>query len=271
LTLPATPSTISLMRKFSILALLLLLPCAVRAQSADAIVARYLAARGGYDKIKAVHSERVIGTISFGGGVDGLLLVERERPLKMHMEINLNGSTMIRVYDGKSAGWIYNPFAPNAVVQSMSEAELRNIFDEADFEGPFVDYKQKGNVIEFVGRADVQGSPAFKLRLTNKNGDVGYFYFDAVTFLLLEWQGVRKVGEAEQTSESYFKDFREVEGLKYPFLIESRSPGTNQSQKLVANKIEVNMPIDAAHFAQPSPPPSPATPPPSAPADPAKP
>jgi len=262
------------MRKFPILALLLL-PCAVRAQSADAIVARYIAARGGYDKIKAVRSERVIGTISFGGGVDGLLLVERERPLKMHMEINLNGSTMIRVYDGTSAGWIYNPFAPNPSVQPMSEAELRNIFDEADFEGPFVDYKEKGNVIEFVGRADVQGTPAYKLRLTNKNGDVGYFFFDAVTFLLLEWQGVRKVGETGQTSESYFKDFREVQGLKYPFLIESRSPGTNQSQKLVANKIEVNIPIDAAHFAQPSPPPSPATPPAasplSAPADSAKP
>jgi hypothetical protein len=260
-----------LLRKFSILVLLLLLPCAVLAQSADAIVTRYLAARGGYEKIKAVRSERVIGTISFGGGVDGLFLVERERPLKMHMEVNLNGSTMIRVYDGKSAGWIYNPFAQNPAVDPMSEADLRNIFDEADFEGPFVDYKQKGNVVEFVGKADVQGSPAYKLRLTNKNGDVSYFYFDAVTFLLLEWQGVRKVGETDQTSESFFKDFREVEGLKYPFLIESRSRGTNQSQKLVASKIEVNMPIDAAHFAKPNPPPSPAAPPPPAPADPAKP
>jgi len=260
------------MRKFSILVLLLLLPCAVRAQTADEIVTKYVAARGGYDKIKAVRSERVIGTISFGGGVDGLFLVERERSLKMHMEINLNGSTMIRVYDGKSAGWIYNPFTPNPAVQAMSEAELRNIFDEADFEGPFVDYKQKGSVIEFVGKADVEGKPAYKLKLTNKNGDVSYFYFDAGNYLLLEWRGVRKAGDADQTSESYFRDFREVEGLKYPFLIESRSPGTNQSQKLIADKIEVNVPIDTAHFAKPNPSPSPASPPPpSAPADPAKP
>jgi outer membrane lipoprotein-sorting protein len=258
-------------RKLSIFVVLLLLPCSVRAQTADEIVTKYIAARGGYDKIKAVRSERVIGTISFGGGVDGLFLVERERPLKMHMEIVLNGSTMIRVYDGKSAGWIYNPFTPNPAVQPMSEADLRNIFDEADFEGPFVDYKQKGSAIEFAGKADVEGKPAYKLKLTNKNGDVSYFYFDAANYLLLEWQGIRKVGETDQTSESYFRDFREVEGLKYPFLIESRSPGTNQSQKLVADKIEVNMPIDAAHFAKPTPPPSPAVPPPSAPADPAKP
>jgi outer membrane lipoprotein-sorting protein len=260
------------MRKFLILATLLLLPCAVMAQTADEIVAKYLVARGGHDRIKAVRSERVIGTISFGAGVDGLFVVERERPLKMHMEVNLNGSTVIRVYDGKSLGWIYNPFVKDPSVQPMTEADLRNIFDEADFEGPFVDYKEKGNQIEFAGKTEVEGKPAYKIKLTNKNGDVSNFSFDATTYLILRWQGTRKVGDKDQLSESYFRDFREVDGLKYPFLIESRSPGTDQSQKLMADKLEVNVPIDEAHFAKPSPPPSP-TPAPAdtAPADAAKP
>jgi hypothetical protein len=259
------------MRKLFIFAIILLLPCALLAQTADEIVTKYLAARGGHDKIKAVRSERVIGTISFGGGVDGLFLVERERPLKMHMEVNLNGATMVRVYDGKSAGWIYNPFTPNPAVQPMTEDDLRNIFDEADFEGPFVDYKEKGSQLEFAGKTDVEGKPAYKIKLTNKNGDVSNFSFDATTYLILRWEGNRKVGDKDQPAESFFRDYREVEGIKYPFLIESHSPGTDQSQKLLANKIEVNVPIDAAHFAKPNPPPSPAAPPPSAPADPAKP
>jgi outer membrane lipoprotein-sorting protein len=255
------------MRKFLILAALLLLPCAAVAQTADEIVTKYLAARGGHDKIKAVRSERVIGTISFGGGVDGLFVVERERPLKMHMELNLNGATVIRVYDGKSTGWVYNPFAKDPFVQPMTEADLRNIFDEADFEGPFVDYKEKGNQIEFAGKTEVEGKPAYKVKITNKNGDVSYFSFDATTHLILKWEGTRKVGDKDQPSESFFRDYREVDGLKYPFLIESRSPGTEQSQKLIAEKLEVNVPIDAAHFAKPNPPPSPA----AAPADAAKP
>jgi outer membrane lipoprotein-sorting protein len=260
------------MRKFLVLATLFLLPCAALAQTAEEIVTKYLAARGGYDKIKTVRSERVIGTISFGAGVDGLFVVERERPLKMHMEVNLNGSTVIRVYDGKSTGWIYNPFVKDPSVQPMSEADLRNVFDEADFEGPFVDYKQKGNQIEFAGKTEVEGKPAYKIKLTNKNGDVSNFSFDAATYLILKWEGARKVGDKDQPSESFFRDYRQVEGLKYPFLIESRSPGTDQSQKLMADKLEVNVPIDAVHFAKPSPPPSPnAAPAEPAPAAPAKP
>jgi hypothetical protein len=249
------------MRNLSLLAVLLLLPWDVPAQTADEIVTKYLAARGGRDNIKAVRSERVTGAISFGPGADGSFLVERERPLKMHMEVSLNGATVIRVYDGKSSGWIYNPFAGNPAVQPMTEADLRNILDEADFEGPFVDYKEKVNQLEFSGKTDVDDKPAYKLKLTNKNGDVSYFSFDATTYMLVRWQGTRKVDGKDQPSESFFRDFREVQGLKYPFLIESRAPGTDQSQKIVADKIEVNIPIDAAHFAKPNPPP------PSAPAD----
>src|ERR1700730_2651799 len=249
------------MHNFSLLAVLLLLPCGVPAQTADEIVTKYLAARGGRDNIKALRSQRVTGAISFGPGMDGSFLVERERPLEMHMEVSLNGASVIRVYDGKSSGWIYNPCAGNPAVQPMTEADLRNIFDEADFEVPFVDYKEKGNQLEFAGKTDVDNKPAYKLKLTNKNGDVSYFSFDAATYLLVRWQGNRNVDGKDQPSESSFRDFREVQGVKYPFLIESRAPGTDQSQKIVADKIEVNIPIDAAHFAKPNPPP------PSAPAD----
>lgn len=247
------------MRKLIVLALFLL-PGGLTAQTPDEIVNKYLAARGGHDKIKAVRSERITGTISFAPDAEGPFVVERERPLKLHMEITVNGSTMIRVFDGKSSGWLFNPFAENPSVQPMSETELRNIFDEADFEGPFVDYKEKGNQLESAGKTEVEGRPALKVKLTNKNGEVSYFSFDAVTFLVLQWQGTRKIGDKEIPWETYFRDFREIEGVKYPFVIESRSPETNDKQRIVADKIEVNIPIDAVRFAKPSPP-SPLVPP----------
>jgi outer membrane lipoprotein-sorting protein len=243
---------------------------ALPAQTVDQIISNYVAARGGLDKIKSVNSERVTGTISFGPGVDGPFIVERMRPLKMHMEITLNGQTLIRTYDGKSAGWMYNPFTPNPTVQPMSEADLRNIFDEADFDGPFVDYKEKGNQIEFVGKTEVLGKPALKVKLTNKLGDVSFFYFDASTSLLLKWEGSRKVAGKDAPWETFFHDFREINGLKYPFLIESDAPGTDQTQRIAAEKIEVNIPLDDSRFGKPNlnPPapaadPAPATPKPN--------
>lgn len=228
------------------------------AQSVDEIISNYINARGGLDKIKSVKTERVVGTISFGPDADGPFVVQRKRPLKMHMEITLSGQTLIRVYDGKSAGWIYNPFAPNPSVKPMSDFELNNIGDEADFDGPFVDYKDKGNKIEFVSKDEIQGSPAYKLKLTSKTGDVSFFYFDVSTALLLKWEGNRKINEKDVPWESFFHDFREVNGLKYPFLVESDAPGTDQTQRITASKIEVNLPLDNSLFEKPNPPATPA-------------
>ena len=239
---------------------LLLAPGLALAQSADEVVGKYIAARGGLPRIRAIQSERVVGTISFGPGTDGPLLVERERPLKMYLQLSVNGQTLIRSYDGKSSGWIYNPFAPSPSVQPMTENDLKNIFDEADFEGPFVDYKEKGNKIEYLGKADVEGNPAQKLKLTNKNGDVSYYFFDAASNLPVKWEGTRKVGDKDVPWESYFRDFRDVSGFKYPFAIESDAPGTEQTQKIVSDKIEVNVPMDETHFGKPKPPAAPAKP-----------
>jgi hypothetical protein len=258
-----------MLRKLLLLAVFLFSASLLSAQSVDDIISRYIAARGSLDKIKSVKTERIVGTISFGPDAEGPFVLERKRPLKIHMEITLNGLTLIRIYNGKSAGWIYNPFSPsnpNPGVQPMSESELNNIFDEADFDGPFVDYKDKGNKIEFVGKEQILGKPAFKLKLTNKHNDVSYFYFDVDTALLLKWEGARKVNDKDIPWESFFHDFREINGLRYPFLIESDALGTDQTQRIVAQKIEVNIPLDDARFDQAptvpaAPAPPPATPP----------
>jgi outer membrane lipoprotein-sorting protein len=247
----------------SLFAAIALFPACAMAQTADETIAKYLTARGGLAKIKAVQSERVSGTISFGPGADGPFFVDRKRPLKMHMEITIGTNLLIRAYDGK-AGWIYNPFPPTPGLQPMSDTDLRNIADEADFEGPFVDYKAKGNKMEAAGKEDVDGKQCNKIKMTNKNGETSYFLFDVATGLLSKWEGDRQVGDKVVPWESHFRDFREVDGLKYPFLIESNATGTDLIQRISADKIEVNIPMDEALFGKPNVP----APPPAAPAKP---
>ena len=237
--------------------LLLLLPLTASAQTADEIVTKVLAARGGIAKIKAVHSQRITGTIDFGGA-SGPFLVELARPGKMHIEVTIQGQTLIRSFDGKSAGWIINPFAPNKDVEPMSAEDISNISDESDFDGPLVDYQAKGNHIELAGKEDVEGKPAYRLKLTTKNGETRSYLFDAATFHLVRWEGTRKVGDKEVPWESLFRDYREVHGLLFAFEIDSDAPGTEQSQKIIAEKIELNPQIDESHFGKP---PAPATPP----------
>jgi outer membrane lipoprotein-sorting protein len=239
------------MRRFFVFLAIVSLPLSLFAQTADEILAKYLAARGGLAKIKALQSERISGIISFGPGEDGTFVVERERPMKLHTELTLNGQTLIRTFDGKSSGWIYNPFAGVPAVEPMSETDISNIDEEADFEGPFIDSKKKGNQIEYVGKADVEGKPAYKLKLTTKKGDVRYFFFDAASGLLLESVTTIKDGDKDVPVETYFRDYRDVNGLQYPFVVESKNAGPTQPHKIVSMNIEVNVRIDEARFGKP--------------------
>jgi outer membrane lipoprotein-sorting protein len=252
------------------LTLLLFLPLAAAAQTADEIIKKALDARGGVEKIKAVQSERVSGRVAFAQGVEGTFVVELKRPLKMRAEISIEGQKLIRIYDGKSSGWMVNPFAENKDVQPLPPEDLKSIPDESDFDGPLVDYQTKGNQIEFAGKEKLDDKPVYRLKLTNKNGEVRFYFFDAASFLLLKWEGMRKNGDQELPWESFFSDYREVQGLKYAFRIDQGSPGTEFKQTLTAEKIEIDAAISDSRFTKPQspapsadPPPSSATPPPS--------
>ena len=244
--------------KFFSIALLGFLPLAAPAQTADEIVKKVLDARGGADKIKTVLSQRVTGHVSFAPGMEGTFVVELKRPQKMHTEISVESQKIIRIYDGKGSGWVVNPFAESKDVQPMSAEDLKSISDEADFDGPLVDYKAKGNRIELAGKEDSNGKPAYRLKLTSHNGEIRFYLFDASSFLLLKWEGTRKIEGKDYPWESFFTDFREVQGLKYPFKIDQDSPGTDIKQTLTAEKIEINPQIDESRFAKPTSPAPPA-------------
>lgn len=240
------------------IALLFLLPAAASAQTADEILAKVLAARGGADKLRAIHSERVSGQISFGD-VTGPFLVELKRPLKMHMQLTVQNQTMVRVYDGQSQGWANNPFAGKMDPEAMSGDDLKNISEESDFDGPLVNYKSKGNKVELVGKEKFNDKDVWRVKLTTKNGDARFYLFDVNSFLLLKWEGKRKHEGQEFPVESYFSDYRDVGGLKFAFAIDSGSSATELTQKIRIEKIELNPELNDAEFSKP-PPPQPSAP-----------
>jgi hypothetical protein len=73
-------------------------------------------------------------------------------------------------------------------------AEQAKIMDEqADFDGQLVDYKEKGSTIELVGKEPVEGTDAYKLKLTTKGGEVRYYFLDAEYFLEIRTEASRTI------------------------------------------------------------------------------
>ncbi|MGA2098188.1 MAG: hypothetical protein ABSH39_17950 [Candidatus Acidiferrum sp.] len=221
------------------------------AQTTDEVVAKIMAARGGLEKAKAVQSERITGTIYFTPEYYGPFLAEFKRPGKMHNELTIQNKTVVRTFDGKDAGWVINPFIGKTAPEPMSSEEIKNVIGEADFDGPLIDAKQKGNKLDLAGTEKVDGRDAVIIQVTYKDGKVSFYSFDAKTFLLAKWSGKDSVNGEDVTRETLFHDYREVGGLKFPFELVSNTPGTDVTQRIVVEKIEVDPQIDDSHFAKP--------------------
>jgi outer membrane lipoprotein-sorting protein len=221
------------------------------AQTLDEVIKKAIDARGGMDKIRAVQSERITGRVSFSQGIEGALVLELQRPHKLYSEITVEGQEVLRVYDGKSAGWTVNPFTENKNAVAMSADELKGMPDESDLDGPLVDYQGKGSQVELVGKEDLGGKPVYRLKITTKTGEVRSYFIDSSTFLTTKWEGTRKVEDQALPWESVLSDYRDVQGLRFPFKIDQGSPGTEYKQTLTIDKVEINPKLDQSHFAKP--------------------
>lgn len=236
-----------------VLALAGAFPPALHAQTADEIVVKVISARGGLERVMGVQSERLTGTIYFSPELYGPFIAEFKRPGKMHNEVTIQNRTVVRTFNGKDSGWILNPFAGKDSAEPMSEDDMKQVVGEADFDGPLVDAKAKGNVIGFVGREKVESRDAYKLKVTHKNGQVAYYSFDTATFLLVKWTGTDSVNGQTVTRQTLFHDYRDVNGLKFAFELVSSSPDTDVTQKIVVENVELNPHIDESHFEKPAP------------------
>ena len=226
-------------------------PQPARAQSADEIVAKVLASRGGLEKLRAVKSQRITGTIYFSPDLYGPFVAEFKRPGKMHNEITIQNKTVVRTFNGKDGGWVLNPFSGKDAPQAMSADEIRDAMNESDFDGPLVDSKAKGMAIEFGGTEKIEGRDTYILKVTHKDGKMSKYAFDAKTYLMAKWSGTDTVNGEQVSRERLFHDYREVNGLKFAFELVSNNPGMDVTQRILVDKIEVDPQIDEAHFEKP--------------------
>lgn len=239
----------------SLVALILSMPL-VSAQSVDEIIAKNIQARGGMDKLKSVGSVRSSGKMTMGAGMEAPGTVIIKRPNFMRIEFTVEGLTAIQAFDGSKA-WQIMPFTGKKDPELMSDDEKKDLEDNADIDGPLVDYKAKGNQVELIGKDKVEGAAAYKLKVTLHTGDVQTIYLDADSFLEIKEEIKRTVRGSEQDFESSIGDYKEVNGIMFPFAVESSMKGSDQKQKLTIEKVELNVPVEDAQFKMPAAAPTP--------------
>src|SRR5215469_2503816 len=223
--------------------------------SATSIVDKNVAARGGLQAWRAVQTLTLTGKLGAGGNQRATLSVpapeghkaqravmpqrpveevqlpfvmELKRPSKVRFELQFKGQTAIQVFDGT-----------------------------------LIDYAAKGTQVESDGTEKVEGRDTYKLKLTFKSGDVTHVWVDSQTFLEAKVQGrPRRLDGTDHPVEVYYRDYRPVNGLQIPFVLETRvlpvaktATGLRDtpvpSEKIVIEKVTVNPKLDDSQFAKP--------------------
>jgi outer membrane lipoprotein-sorting protein len=225
------------------------------AQTVDEIIAKNAQAMGGLDKIKAVKALRFTGKMTMGPGMEAPVTMELKRPENMRMEFTVQGLTAVQAYDGKN-GWQISPFGGKTDPEPMSPEDLKQAQEQADMDGPLIDYKAKGNTVVFGGKEKVEGTDAYKLTVTLKNGDVQTMYLDTDSYFEIKNTSKRMVRGTEVEEEQTLGDYKEVQGLMFPFSMEFGAKGRPEKQSLTIAKVEINPVIDDARFKAPAPKPA---------------
>jgi outer membrane lipoprotein-sorting protein len=227
-----------------------LVAAAAGAQTVDELIAKNLEARGGKDKIKAVKSLRMTGKMAMGEGMEAPFTMEMARPNKIRNEFTFQGMTGVQAFDGTS-GWMVMPFMGKKEPEAVSGDDLKRIAEQADFDGVLVDYKDKGHQVELVGKADVDGSPAYKLKVTKKSGDVSYVYLDAEQYLEVKVEGKTKIRGQEIEGETRLGDYKPVDGVVFAHSIQQKAKDAPGGMTISIDKIEVNPEVPASRFEMP--------------------
>ena len=245
-----------MLKKLSLcVAFLAFLTPALIGQTVDEIIAKSVEARGGMEKLKALKSIRSTGKMEIGPGIEAPGTMYLKRPNMARLEFTVQGLTAVQAYDGKS-GWMIMPFTGKKDPEAMTADDTKEMEEDADIDGPLVDYKSKGHTVELLGKEKLEGTDAYKLKVTLKNGDIKTIYLDSDSYLEIKEEGKRMVRGSEQEFESALSDYREVDGLMFPFAIESGVKGSQQKQKLTIEKMELNVPVEDSNFKMPPPAPA---------------
>ena len=264
--------------------------------TAAQIVDKNVAARGGQSAWRAVQTLKESGTMGAGGDnrqsqatqIPGAprqgkpqgemaqsprlaeevrlpFTLDLKRGRKVRLELQVHGQTAIQVYDGAN-GWKVRPFLNRMEVESFSEDELHKSELQAELDGYLVDYAAKGTSVDLEGTEKVNDRDTYRLKLTMKDGHSIHVWIDARTFLETKIEGApRRLDGREHAVEVYFSDYRAVNGLQIPFLLETKVlPLKPQGkvavaaqgspfpvEKIVIEKVEVNPKLDASLFTRP--------------------
>ena len=233
--------------KYTLTSLLLIVALITNAQTVDEIITLHLNAHGELKKWDQVESMKITGRFTAFSVEDDFFAI-KTKDGKYYSELKLGQFDVIEAFNGET-GWTIDPWQEFTFPRELNKSEQNVFLQKAEFFTPFYNYKENGCEVELIGKQVVDGIDVYAIKLIRTNGHTETWYLDANTYLEYKRES-RWVDFAYGVpAETYFDDFREIDGLIIPFLTEKTF--WQRDRVLQIENIEFNVDVDENVFTMP--------------------
>lgn len=208
--------------------------------SSEEIIAKYVKALGGKDAIDKIHDYSLTADVSAMGQTLTLSQLYKQ-PNKSLINLTMNGMAIQRIaFDGTTLR-----MSGMGGAQDFTEGDLFDGMKDGGSIVPELTYAQNGYTVEVSGLEAVNGKDAYVLTAT-KGNNKSVSYFDMETGLKVKSVTSMDTPAGAQQTTTEYSDYRELNGVKFPFLMKQNMGG--MMMESAVKSMEINKGIDDSKF-----------------------
>jgi outer membrane lipoprotein-sorting protein len=213
----------------------------------DDVVKANIDARGGeaVRNIKTINVQAKLISMGFTTSYRMYL----ESPDKLRYELNLMGKDIYTIMNGNK-GWLIS----DTTLQDIPEMNLKEMKEEMKyqfniFKSQLANYKEDNLKTELLGKVKDSSlkKDVYKIHMILKDSTDITDFIDADTYLEYKTITKRKNGPNASEHETYYKDYKKVNGFTIPHKIEIKMKGSVVSG-FTFEKVSINEPIKPEMF-----------------------
>ena len=230
--------------KKACLALLLLASVhAVKAQTVDEVIDKFITASGGKEKLMALNSLKMEGSLLTTQGAEVGINITVLNGKGARTDISIPGMAEGYRIMTPTKGWNFLPFQGMTAPQEADEDQVKMQQSQLDLQTPFLNYAAKGHKVELLGKEKVDGADCYKITITYKNGKAATLFIDATTYYRVKSIINVKINGKDTEVVNTYSDFKKTpEGYLFPY------SQTNATGTINYTTIEINKPVDENIF-----------------------
>ncbi len=207
--------------------------------TAQGVINKYIYAIGGIDKFKSV-MDRTTEMTGTAMNQPISIIVKQKYPDKLFQELKAGEVTQLLYYsNGKGTmviGTEKTEIDKKELERLMMDATMQLLLNPESF----------GIKTEFLGIECVDSVDCYAIKLTLPSGIRWFQYYSMETDLKFKETKEIQTKQGLFEQETYFSDYRDVDGLKFPFAIKQHIG--LQEIELTVTSIEINTGLDDSVF-----------------------